>query len=84
MKILARNLSRETTEAELRAMFEAFGLVEACTVVIDKETGKSKGFAFIEMPKHMDAKTAIKRLNGKRIRDSVIRVKTAEDGNTAA
>jgi RNA recognition motif-containing protein len=78
MKILARNLSRETTEAELRAMFEAFGLVEACTVVIDKETGKSKGFAFIEMPKHMDAKTAIKRLNNTSVKGSTIRVKSAE------
>ena len=84
MKILVRNLSRETTESELRQLFEEYGLVEGCSLVLDKETGRSKGFGFVEMPKHMDAKTAIKRLNGKRIRDSVIRVKTAEDGNTAA
>lgn len=78
MKILIRNLSRETTEAELRAMFEAFGLVEACNLVMDKETGKSKGFGFTEMPKHMDAKTAIKRLNNQNVKGSVIRVKAAD------
>jgi RNA recognition motif-containing protein len=78
MKILIRNLSRETTETELRAMFEAFGLVEACNLVMDKETGKSKGFGFAEMPKHMDAKTAIKRLNNQNVKGSVIRVKAAD------
>jgi len=78
MKIIARNLSRDTTEAELTALFAEFGLVESCTLVMDKETGKSKGFGFIEMPKHMDAKTAIKRLNAKKVAGSVIRVKIAE------
>lgn len=78
MKIIARNLSRDTTEAELTALFAEFGLVESCTLVMDKETGKSKGFGFIEMPKHMDAKTAIKRLNAKKVEGSVIRVKIAE------
>lgn len=79
MKILARNLSRETTEAELRALFEAYGLVEGCTLVMDKETGKSKGFGFIEMPNGKDGKTAVKRLNQQRVKDSVIRVKVADE-----
>lgn len=79
MKIIARNLSRQTTQAELLALFAEFGLVESCTVVLDKETGKSKGFGFVEMPKHIEAKTAIKRLNAKKISGSVIRVKMAEE-----
>ena len=79
MKLIARNLSRETTEAELTALFAEFGLVESCTLVMDKDTGKSKGFGFVEMPKHIEAKTAIKRLNAKKIAGSVIRVKIAEE-----
>lgn len=79
MKILARNLPREMTEAELTALFAEFGVVEACTLVLDKATGKSKGFGFAEMPKHIDAKLAIKRLNNKKIGGSVIRVKVAEE-----
>ncbi len=78
MKIIARNLARETTEEELRALFAEFGVVESCTLVLDKATGKSKGFGFIEMPLY-EARTAIKRLNTKRIGGSVIRVKEAEE-----
>ena len=79
MKIIARNLARETTQAELTALFAEFGLVESCTLVLDKATGKSKGFCFVEMPKHIEAKTAIKRLNAKKVGGSVIRVKVAEE-----
>ncbi|HQV21899.1 MAG: RNA-binding protein [Moraxellaceae bacterium] len=79
MKIIARNLARETTESELLAMFSEFGLVESCVLILDKVTGKSKGFGFVEMPKHNEAKLAIKRLNAKKIGGSVIRVKVAEE-----
>jgi len=78
MKIIARNLSRETTEAELRALFAEFGEVQSCDLVMDKATGKSKGFGFVEMPLY-EGRTAIKRLNTKRIQGSVIRVKEAEE-----
>lgn len=78
MKLLIRNLARTTTEAELQAIFEAHGTVQSCTLVIDKETGNSKGFAFIEMPKQGEAKAAMKTLNGKDVAGSNIRVKKAE------
>lgn len=78
MKILIRNLSRTTTEIELRAMFEEHGTVQSCTLVIDKETGSSKGFGFVEMPKPGEAKAAIKLLNGQDVDGSTIRVKKAE------
>jgi len=78
MKLLIRNLARTTTEAELRAMFEAYGTVQSCTLIIDKETGSSKGFGFIEMPKPGEAKAAMKNLNYKDVDGNKIRVKKAE------
>jgi RNA recognition motif-containing protein len=78
MKLLIRNLARTTTEAELKAMFEAHGAVQYCTLVLDKETGASKGFGFVEMPNPGDAKAAMKTLNGKDVAGSKIRVKKAE------
>lgn len=78
MKLLIRNLPRTTTEAELRALFAEHGAVQSCSLVIDKETGGSKGFGFVEMPKPGEAKAAIKLLNGLDIAGSKIRVKKAE------
>jgi len=78
MKLLIRNLARTTTEAELHSLFEPFGSVQSCTLVMDKSTGESKGFGFIEMPRQGDAKAAMKSLNGKDIAGSKIRVKKAE------
>lgn len=79
MKLLIRNLSRITSEESLKAMFAEFGSVQSCSLVIDKLTGKSKGFAFIEMPKVGDAKAAISKLNNKNVDGNKIRVKKAED-----
>ena len=78
MKILVRNLSRETTEDELLALFKAHGDVQYCKVVMDKATGKSKGFGFVEMPRAGEAKVAIKALNAQEVGGSKIRVKRAE------
>jgi RNA recognition motif-containing protein len=78
MKILVRNLPRTTTEEELHALFSAHGAVQSCTVVMDKATGISKGFGFVEMPKVGDAKGAMKTLNGLNIAGSTLRVKKAE------
>jgi RNA recognition motif-containing protein len=78
MKLLIRNLSRAITEAELLTMFEAHGTVQSCSVVMDKERGTSKGFAFVEMPKLGEAKAAMKMLNGKEFDGEKLRVKKAE------
>ena len=78
MKIMMRNLSRDTTEAELLAMFREYGDVQYCTLVMDKTTGASKGFGFVEMPRAGEAKAAIKALNYQEIDGSRIRVKKAE------
>jgi len=78
MKLLIRNLSRSTTEEELRALFEAYGTVQSCDLVSDKITGASKGFAFVEMPHSGDAKAAMKKLNKLNLAGSKIRVKKDE------
>jgi len=79
MKLLIRNLARTTTEEELKHLFEPFGNVQSCIVVMDKNSGVSKGFGFVEMPKSGDAKAAIKSLNDQEIAGNKIRVKKAEE-----
>lgn len=78
MKLLIRNLSRSTTEEDLKELFESYGLVQYCTIVMDKLSGKSKGFGFVEMPRLGEAKAAMKNLNGKLVDANKIRVKKAE------
>ncbi len=70
-----RNLSRDTTEAELLTLFKKYGDVQYCKLVTDKATGKSKGFGFVEMPRAGEAKAAIKGLNFQDISGNRIRVK---------
>lgn len=83
MKLLIRNLARTTTEAQLLAMFQEHGTVQSCSLVIDKETGTSKGFGFVEMPKPGEAKAAIKTLNGMEVDGSKLRVKKDESKKNA-
>lgn len=84
MKIMMRNLSRETTESELLDLFKAYGDVQYCKLVMDKVTGKSKGFGFVEMPRVGEAKVAIKGLNARDIGGNKIRVKKAEKREESA
>lgn len=79
MKLLIRNLSRDTTEAQLRALFAPFGAIQSCKLVLDSKTGASKGFGFVDLPKPGEAKAAMKSLNNKEVDGSRIRVKKAED-----
>ncbi|MFL0798735.1 MAG: RNA-binding protein [Cellvibrionaceae bacterium] len=75
MKLLVRNLDRSTTEEELKVLFEDFGAVQSCNLVVDQSSGLSKGFGFIEMPKPGEAKAAMKNLNNKIVGSNKIRVK---------
>lgn len=79
MRLLVRNLSRDTTEAQLRSLFEVFGAVQSCHVVMDPVTSVSKGFAFVDIPKAGAAKAAMKSLNQTELDGNKIRVKKAED-----
>jgi len=64
MNIYVGNLSRQTTEDDLRKAFEAFGQVESANVIQDKFTGESRGFGFVEMPAKQEAQKAIEEMNG--------------------
>jgi RNA recognition motif-containing protein len=75
MKLLIRNLDRETTETDVKTLFQEYGIVQSCVLVMDKETGKSKGFGFVEMPKAGEAKAAMISINGKTVDGSRLRVK---------
>jgi RNA recognition motif-containing protein len=77
MKLIIRNLARTTTQAEVKALFQEFGTVQSCDLVLDKITGGSKGFAFVEIPKAGEAKVAMKTLNDTTVAGSKIRVKKA-------
>jgi len=78
MKLLVRNLSRSTTEQEIRILFSAHGKVTECNLVLDQETAKSKGFGFVEMPNEKEAKAALKALHETRIAKNRIRVKITQ------
>ncbi|MDP2561621.1 RNA-binding protein [Psychrobium sp. 1_MG-2023] len=77
MKLLVRNLSRSTTEAELHTLFSTHGTVSECSLVLDQETGNSKGFAFVEMADTSEAKAAIAALHETKLAKNKIRVKIA-------
>ena len=77
MKLLIRNLARTVTETELKAMFEAFGNVQFCNIVMDEKTGEPKGFGCVGMPMKGEARVAVKTLNGTDVAGSKIRVKKA-------
>ena len=79
MKLLVRNLSRTTTEDSLRKLFESHGTVQFCNLIMDKDSGSSKGFGFVQMPKNGEAKVAIKVLNDSELDGNKIRVKKAEE-----
>ena len=79
MKLLIRNLARTLTEQELEALFAPFGEVAECTLVMDAQTGGSKGFGFVVMPGPGNGKAAMKSLNATEIAGQTIRVKRATD-----
>ncbi len=78
MKLIVRNLDRSTNEDEIKALFQEYGSVQFCDLVLDKITGESKGFAFVEMPKAGEAKSAVKNLNNTTVAGSKIRVKKVQ------
>ncbi|MBW7864732.1 MAG: RNA-binding protein [Candidatus Hydrogenedentes bacterium] len=65
MNIFVGNLSFNTNEDNLRAAFEAYGQVSSARIITDRETGRSRGFAFVEMPSSSEAQAAISGLDGR-------------------
>jgi RNA recognition motif-containing protein len=71
------NLPQSTGEAELRALFEAHGTVDRVSIVTDRETGRARGFAFVEMKDAAEADKAIAALNGKELEGRALKVNEA-------
>jgi cold-inducible RNA-binding protein len=67
MKLYVGNLSFNTTIQDLETMFGEFGAIQSANIIEDRETGRSRGFAFIEMSSKQEAESAIAKLNGKEI-----------------
>ena len=64
MNMYVGNLSYNVKESDLRQVMEEYGVVESVKLITDRETRRSKGFAFVEMPESSEANNAIKELNG--------------------
>ena len=78
MNIFVAKLNFDTTEDNLRSAFEEFGEVSSCSVITDKFTGRSKGFAFVEMPNDEEAQKALDALDETEFDGRTIVVKKAE------
>jgi RNA recognition motif-containing protein len=77
MNIYVGNLSYGMSETELRDAFAAFGEVSSVKILMDRETGRSRGFGFVEMPNQGEAETAITQLNGKDLGGRALRINEA-------
>lgn len=77
MNIYVGNLSWSSTDDDLRTAFEAFGEVSSAKVIMDRETGRSRGFGFVEMPDDGAAREAIDGMNNKDLQGRTLRVNEA-------
>jgi cold-inducible RNA-binding protein len=76
-KLYVGNLSYGATEAKIRSLFESHGSVESVNLITDRDTGRSKGFGFVEMTNDSEAQRAISALNGKEIDGRALTVNEA-------
>ncbi len=79
MKIYIGNLNYETTDAELKALFQEYGEVASLIVCTWRETGKPRGYGFCSMPNDAEANAAIAGLNGKEVGGRTLRVAEAHN-----
>ena len=78
MNIFVAKLNFDTSESKLRDAFEEFGAVDSVKIIMDKFTGRSKGFGFVEMPDDNEAQEAIQSLNDQELDGRTIVAKKAE------
>jgi len=78
MNIYVGNLSFTTTDADLKEAFQAFGEVSSCNIIMDKYSGQSRGFGFVEMPNKEEADKAMSALNGKDLKGRTLKVNEAK------
>lgn len=77
MQIYVGNMAYRSTEEGLKDLFEQYGEVKSVKLITDRETGRAKGFAFIEMNNDSEANTAIENLNGKEFDGRTLRINEA-------
>ena len=77
-KLYVGNLSYGTTDSDLQGMFEEFGSVQSAQVIMDRESGRSKGFGFVEMGSDQEAQAAINALNGREVDGRALTVNEAK------
>ena len=77
MKIYVGNMSFDTSEDDLRKAFEAHGAVDSVSIITDRDTGRSKGFGFVEMSDDNEAKAAMENLNDKDLQGRTLKVNEA-------
>src|SRR5580698_9222305 len=75
--IFVGNLDFGATDDSVRTMFEAYGAVDRASVVTDRDSGRSKGFAFVEMPNDEEGERAIAALNGKELNGRALTINEA-------
>jgi RNA recognition motif-containing protein len=78
MNLFVAKLNSESTSEDLQRLFAHYGQVSSVRVILDKETGHSKGYGFVEMPNDHEAKEALKELNETEFQESIIVVKESQ------
>src|SRR6202012_3785404 len=81
MKLFVAGLPYDFDDVDLKEMFELYGAVNFAKIVMDRETGKSKGFGFVDMPDDTEARGAIETLDNASIRGKKMAVKEADESN---
>jgi cold-inducible RNA-binding protein len=76
-KLYVGNLSYDVTDSDLQSMFEPHGRVQSAQVIMDRDTGRSKGFGFVEMDSDQEAQAAIAAVNGKEMNGRTLTVNEA-------
>jgi RNA recognition motif-containing protein len=77
MRIYVGNMNYDTTEEELQEAFEAYGQVDSVSIITDRNTGRAKGFGFVEMSNDEEAKAAMEGLNGQEFMGRTLNVNEA-------
>jgi RNA recognition motif-containing protein len=79
MNIYVSNLRFHTSEEDLKNLFSKYGSVTSAKIIMDRETNRSRGFAFVEMPSEEEANAALKGLNGKDVQGRALSVSVARE-----
>lgn len=78
MNIFISNINYNAVDSELQALFENYGTVDSAKIITDRETGRSRGFGFVEMPNEDEANKAIEELNQSEFKQKVLNVSEAK------